>query len=232
MGQRDGLTQSKLMKNSRPAPLKWTIKAINAPRKSISFTIKLFVGAILLAWAVVAWTAWTGSEDSHMFVSIMATGLTLFLLWILKHCLQKSVFHYVVHATHLQYTHYLDYPENAEARLKRSIISLFVGAAVIAVVLKSLSVFVIGTAYLLLNGAPQLMCWKRPEPELVVSPPWKKFQRMIIDRKYRLVVLLIDDPTIGFKAHLPDDAHLQRYVAFLKAVLPPHVQYSEERWEW
>lgn len=232
MGQRDALTQSKLMKDSQPAPLKWTIKAIHASRKSILFIRKVLIGIILFAWTAVAWVALTGSEDSRTFASALALGATFSSLLALRLFHQKSVFHYVVHATHLQYTHCLDYPENAEARFKRSIISLFVGVAVAAVVLKSLSVFVIGTAYLLLNGAPQLMCWKRPEPELVVSPPWKKFQRMIIDRKYRLVVLLIDDPTIGFKAHLPDDAHLQRYVAFLKAVLPPHVQYSEERWEW
>ncbi|WNW13953.1 hypothetical protein RRX38_23260 [Pseudomonas sp. DTU_2021_1001937_2_SI_NGA_ILE_001] len=210
----------------------WIIKCLDGGRKETRNTKIFFTTLILLIWIIASWFIAYGSEDGSLLAKSLAIFCTCYLLIAMKLAFQKSVFHYILYPTHCQYHYSLDHPKNMESVLRHIVIGFFITVFSIALYLQSLQVLLFCIIYLIYNGVIRLWHWKRPAPQLIKSAPWQDFKTVIIDRKYRIVMLLIDEPTIGFEVRLLDDQHVERYLAFLQTVLPPHVRYREETWEW
>ncbi|WP_295475805.1 hypothetical protein [uncultured Pseudomonas sp.] len=199
----------------------WTIKAVDGSRKGAKNTKIFFITLIVLMWLAASWFIGYGTDEDKFLAKFLASFCTFLALLAMKEAFQKSIFHYTLYSTHGQYSVALDYHKHTESTVRYTVIGLFIAYALFALYMKSLQVFLVGVIYVLLSGAVRLMHWKRPDPELVKSSPWKDFNFVIVDRKYRIVVLLIDEPTIGFEARLLDNQHVERYLAFLQTVLPP-----------
>ncbi|GAB7531932.1 hypothetical protein PS3A_43460 [Pseudomonas sp. 3A(2025)] len=74
------------------------------------------------------------------------------------------------------------------------------------------------------------MSWQRPLPKHRPGLPWDKFNFVTVDRKYRIIVHHCTDVTLGFEVRFPDNALFEQYLAFLRTVLRPTVEYTEKVW--
>lgn len=217
-----------ILRQGNSAPIfQWAVKRINLRRKAIWLTPVLCSILPFLMISII-WELLETEPGSFYWMSGAVLAGEAYCLYFM---LRPSTFHYRI------------YPECGEVDVQLHYAKytkhIFNGIAVIAiVVLLGLAAFVgsllflLGPVALMIISALNIMEWKPPPSELETSMVWEKHNAVTIDRRYRIIVIHRTDLTIGFEARLPNKELFEKYLAFLRTVLPEVTTYREEVWKW
>jgi hypothetical protein len=222
------LTESKTEANR--LELTWSIKSLaGSPKGLMIFALScaLFIAAYtsLIAYIISD----TFSTDPEFVLSIIAAGIGSCWYFIIA-SRQKKIYRYRIFTGRGKLVH-------ADCRSKhfktayKSVTFVAMLLLLLVGLMSNFLLFIIGPGLLYLILAVKVMTWKHTINR-DTSLPWHEYNFVTIDRKYRTIVTHKTDPTLGFEARLPNDELFEQYLAFLRTVLPAHVEYTEKRWDW
>lgn len=208
----------------------WKIITFDSDRKGVIRVRAFFTLTIFTIWLAAGFFIWVGPDDALYLVSYPAISATVLFIYFLNFTPQKNLYHYTLFDHFAKYSFCPYFHRDSRLILRYFIMGCFIFVIILAVQLDSMEVLLLGSLYLIFNGALHLLYWKAPDPELVNSPPWGAINSAIIDKKNRIIALVVDDTTAGFEMYLHDHEHLERCLVFLKRHLPQHVAYIERCW--
>ncbi|GAB7531931.1 hypothetical protein PS3A_43450 [Pseudomonas sp. 3A(2025)] len=180
--------------------------------------------------AYALWLADLGTIDSYGFPAFITIGMLLASLGILAMVRQKTLFNYRVYPDRIESDECLYYPDYTEDLFKGIVIILILAMIFLGIFTGSLLLAIFAPVFILLGTGGALMSWQRPLPKHRPGLPWDKFNFVTVDRKYHIIVQHCTDVTLGFEVRFPDNALLEQYLAFLRTVLRPTVEYTEKVW--
>lgn len=179
----------------------------------------------------VAYLLWNTLSENYDVVLIAGGTSTAVILFLLKVMLQKSNFHYRIHAHQGEVDYQLHTSKYAG--------DIFIGIAIMLIFLFILLaiftgslLFLLGTIIFIVIPATRLLKWEPPAAQHETSLPWIKHHFVTVDRKYLIIVVHTTDTTTGFKARFPNKELFEQYLAFLHTAVAPHAEFTEKVWEW
>lgn len=91
--------------------------------------------------------------------------------------------------------------------------------------------FLVGPVAMSFIAAIKLLNWENPVHHRQTAP-WQLHEFVTVDHKRLMVIIHCDDITTGFAARFPSKALMDKYLAFLREVLPANVEYIEKATNW
>ncbi|WNW09738.1 hypothetical protein RRX38_00780 [Pseudomonas sp. DTU_2021_1001937_2_SI_NGA_ILE_001] len=205
------------------AKLSWSAKRIKLPR-SCFWTLPLFMLASFLPVGILVWYLSEDLNDWMMTVSLSIGMLALLLVGAFR----KSHFHYRIHLERAEVNYQLCVPRYMEDFVKGMALIVIVALLGLAVFLGS--AVLLGPVAMVIIAALRLLSWEPPPAVHETSLPWHNYQHVTIDRYFLIIAVHVDEEQCGFVARLPNKELFEQYLAFLRTVLPPTVQYREGIW--
>lgn len=192
----------------------------------------LFHGVFLILGMVFVAAAFWDDYNEHTTLLIYSC-LAVVLMCLLSGALfmQKTQFTYKIHACQGTESKQLYVPACTRSIFNWTVNIGALVAVSVAIYTESFLTLLIGAVFLVPQGL-RLKYWEPPPAEHYTSLPWSEYNFVTVDRKYSIIVLHVEDQTVGFETRFPDKALFGQYLTFLQTVLPPTAQYTEKAWEW
>ncbi|WP_420803012.1 permease [Pseudomonas syringae] len=211
--------------------LNWSIKAIAHPPREI-MRMQLFLGlghvAMLLFNVWAWWDLFT--QEPHwaaVFTSVIAANYAYYVGLMVR---QKTIFNYTLKTDGATVEYYLHYPDFASSFFKGIAIFVMLVFGFVAILTGSL-LFLVGPVAMAFIAAIKLLTWENPVHHRQTAP-WQLHEFVTVDHKRLMVIIHCDDITTGFAARFPSKALMDKYLAFLREVLPANVEYIEKATNW
>lgn len=211
--------------------LKWTIKTIARSPKE---TLISELGVICLCALVLSFTLWIGwnhyienpMDSSYQVVTLTGAAIYIIALGVR----QKTIYNYTLKTDGATVEYYLHYSDFASSFFKGIAIFVMLVFGFVAVLTGSL-LFLVGPVAMAFIAAIKLLNWENPVHHQQTAP-WQLHEFVTVDHKRLMVIIHCDDITTGFAARFPSKALMDKYLAFLREVLPANVEYIEKATHW
>ncbi|MBD8495281.1 permease [Pseudomonas syringae] len=209
----------------------WSIKTIDQSPRDRKFLALVSFGAPGIFLIYTLWLIKPSADEGYGTPIFFIVSSLLMSLAILAMVRQKTLFNYRVYADHIEYDACLYYPDYTEDLFKGIVIFFVLAVIFLGLFTGSVLLILFGPIFILLGTGGALMSWQRPAPRGHPSLPWNDINFITVDRKHRIIVQHTTDVTLGFEAHCPDNDLFEHYLAFLRTVLRPDVEYIEKVWQ-
>ncbi|MCO8162074.1 hypothetical protein NJC38_07870 [Pseudomonas sp. 21LCFQ010] len=225
-------TSEATLKDNQPLTrMTWSDRRTDAPPNEKA----KFVFTYFLAWlAQCSFITWVFIDNHDDTFHLWITGLivtTICSCAFAYEMLRKTQFSYIIHTSHGEETKQLKHSPHTRFFFKTfanfAILTLIGAAIYFMSFLPFLIFFIVSLPTLM-----RLKNWQPPPAEHHTSEPWSQYHLVTVDRKYSIIVLHVENPTVGFETRFPNKALFEQYLTFLQTVLPPTAQYTEKVWEW
>ncbi|MBI6710174.1 permease [Pseudomonas syringae] len=211
--------------------LNWKVKTLARSPKEIMVTQLGFIAFYLTASALFIWVGWIMFSDSlySLVGTVLAlAGILAYFVGLLIR--QKTIFNYTLKTDGATVEYYLHYPDFASSFFKGIAIFVMLVFGLVAVLTGSL-LFLVGPVAMAFIAAIKLLNWENPVYHRQTAP-WALHEFVTVDHKRLMVIIHCDDITTGFAARFPSKALMDKYLAFLREVLPANVEYIEKATNW
>ncbi|WP_440063959.1 permease [Pseudomonas syringae] len=211
--------------------LNWKVKTLARSPKEIMVTQLGFIAFYLTASSLFIWVGWIMFSDSlySLVGTVLAlAGILAYFVGLLIR--QKTIFNYTLKTDGATVEYYLHYPDFASSFFKGIAIFVMLVFGLVAVLTGSL-LFLVGPVAMSFIAAIKLLNWENPVHHRQTAP-WQLHEFVTVDHKRLMVIIHCDDITTGFAARFPSKALMDKYLAFLREVLPANVEYIEKATNW
>lgn len=226
------LTHDDTQSNALATPtMVWHTDGIDMPSNQIKRIIYTFSAGWLIQCIFTSWLFMDSLDEMFHLWAICMVIATICLPAFAYEMFRKTQFSYIIHISHGEEKKQLKHSPHTRLfynTFANIFILALIGAAIYFMSFLPILIFFIVS----LPTIMRLKNWEPPPAEQHTSLPWSEYNFVTVDRKYAIIVLLVDDPTVGFETRFPDKALFEQYLAFLQTVLPPTAQYTEKAWEW
>ncbi|WP_214346945.1 permease [Pseudomonas congelans] len=211
--------------------LNWKIKTIARSPKEIFFSELITI--LICAWPSLFY-AWLGRDifldnpSEMLFMVYTCVGAAIYI--IMLGVRQKTIFNYTLKTDGATVEYYLHYPDFASYFFKGIAIFVMLVFGFVAILTGSL-LFLVGPVAMAFIAAIKLLNWENPVHHRQTAP-WQLHEFVTVDYKRLMVIIHCDDITTGFAARFPSKALMDKYLAFLREVLPANVEYIEKATHW
>ncbi|QVX16362.1 permease [Pseudomonas congelans] len=209
----------------------WRIKTLARSPREMMITQSIFIVLYLTGCTLYMWGGWIMFSDS--LYSLVGTVLALagiFAYFTGLLIRQKTIFNYTLKTDGATVEYYLHYPDFASSFFKGIAIFVMLVFGFVAVLTGSL-LFLVGPVAMAFIAAIKLLNWENPVHHRQTAP-WQLHEFVTVDYKRLMVIIHCDDITTGFAARFPSTALMDKYLAFLREVLPANVEYIEKATHW
>ncbi|KPY54468.1 Uncharacterized protein ALO46_02801 [Pseudomonas syringae pv. solidagae] len=211
--------------------LNWKIKTFARSPREMMITQSIFIAIYMTGSTLYMWGGWIMFSDS--LYSLVGTILALAGILAYYLCLlirQKTIYNYTITTHHAFVEYYLHYPDFASSFFKGIAIFVMLVFGFVAILTGSL-LFLVGPVAMAFIAAIKLLNWENPVHHRQTAP-WQLHEFVTVDHKRLMVIIHCDDITTGFAARFPSKALMDKYLAFLREVLPANVEYIERTTNW
>ncbi|MDF7793996.1 permease [Pseudomonas syringae] len=211
--------------------LNWKVKTLARSPKEIMVTQLGFIAFYLTASSLFIWVGWIMFSDSlySLVGTVLAlAGILAYFVGLLIR--QKTIFNYTLKTDGATVEYYLHYPDFASSFFKGIAIFVMLVFGLVAILTGSL-LFLVGPVAMAFIAAIKLLNWENPVHHRQTAP-WQLHEFVTIDHKRLMVIIHCDDITTGFAARFPSKALMDKYLAFLREVLPANIEYIEKATNW
>ncbi|ALE00279.1 hypothetical protein [Pseudomonas syringae] len=211
--------------------LNWKVKTLARSPKEIMITQLGFIAFYLTASALFIWGGWIMFSDSLYSLVYTVLALVGYLAYFVGLLIrQKTIFNYTLKTDGATVEYYLHYPDFASSFFKGIAIFVMLVFGFVAVLTGSL-LFLVGPVAMAFIAAIKLLNWENPVHHRQTAP-WHLHEFVTVDHRRLMVIIHCDDITTGFAARFPSKALMDKYLAFLREVLPANVEYIEKATNW
>ncbi|MCO8162075.1 hypothetical protein NJC38_07875 [Pseudomonas sp. 21LCFQ010] len=186
---------------------------------------------LLLGMIFVAAAFWDDYNEHTTLLLYSCLGVVLMCLLSGALFTQKTKFTYKICACQGTESKQLYFPASTKSIFNWTVNIGALLAVGVAIYTASFLTLLIGAVFLVPQGL-RLKNWQPPPAEHYTGLPWSEYNFVTVDRKYAIIVVHVEDPTVGFETRFPNKALFEQYLTFLQTVLPPTAQYTEKIWEW
>ncbi|RMU72572.1 Permease of the major facilitator superfamily [Pseudomonas syringae pv. apii] len=211
--------------------LNWTLKTMSRSPSEIFWTQ---LGTILICALPMSFCIWLGRDvyletpSEALFLVYTFAGAAFYLIALIVR--QKTIFNYTLKTDGATVEYYLHYPDFASSFFKGIAIFVMLVFGFVAILTGSL-LFLVGPVAMAFIAAIKLLNWENPVHHRQTAP-WQLHEFVTVDHKRLMVIIHCDDITTGFAARFPSKALMDKYLAFLREVLPANVEYIEKATHW
>ncbi|WP_240326805.1 permease, partial [Pseudomonas syringae] len=174
------------------------------------------------------WIMFSDSLYSLVYTVLALVGYLAYFVGLLIR--QKTIFNYTLKTDGATVEYYLHYPDFASSFFKGIAIFVMLVFGFVAILTGSL-LFLVGPVAMAFIAAIKLLNWENPVHHRQTAP-WQLHEFVTVDHKRLMVIIHCDDITTGFAARFPSKALMDKYLAFLREVLPANVEYIEKATHW
>ncbi|MCK9747600.1 permease [Pseudomonas syringae pv. syringae] len=211
--------------------LNWKVKTLARSPKEIMITQLGFIAFYLTASALFIWGGWIMFSDSLYSLVYTVLALVGYLAYFVGLLIrQKTIFNYTLKTDGATVEYYLHYPDFASSFFKGIAIFVMLVFGFVAVLTGSL-LFLVGPVAMAFIAAIKLLNWENPVHHRQTAP-WHLHEFVTVDHRRLMVIIHCDDITTGFAARFPSKALMDKYLAFLREVLPANAEYIEKATNW
>ncbi|MBS7424919.1 permease [Pseudomonas syringae] len=211
--------------------LNWKVKTLARSPKEIMITQLGFIAFYLTASSLFIWGGWIMFSDSLYSLVYTVLALVGYLAYFVGLLIrQKTIFNYTLKTDGATVEYYLHYPDFASSFFKGIAIFVMLVFGLVAVLTGSL-LFLVGPVAMAFIAAIKLLNWENPVHHRQTAP-WALHEFVTVDHKRLMVIIHCEDVTTGFAARFPSKALMDKYLAFLREVLPAKVEYIEKATNW
>ncbi|WP_438943354.1 permease [Pseudomonas syringae] len=177
------------------------------------------LGTILICALPMSFCIWLGRDvyletpSEALFLVYTFAGAAIYLIALIVR--QKTIY---------------NYPDFASSFFKGIAIFVMLVFGLVAILTGSL-LFLVGPVAMAFIAAIKLLNWENPVHHRQTAP-WQLHEFVTVDHKRLMVIIHCDDITTGFAARFPSKALMDKYLAFLREVLPAKVEYIEKATNW
>ncbi|MCH5554256.1 permease [Pseudomonas syringae] len=224
-------TQNKNLPHNSKDLLNWTIKTIaRSPKETLISELSVIcLCALVLSFTL--WISWDHYIENPMDSSYQVITLTGAAIYIIALGVrQKTIYNYTLKTDGATVEYYLHYPDFASSFFKGIAIFVMLVFGFVAILTGSL-LFLVGPVAMAFIAAIKLLNWENPVHHRQTAP-WALHEFVTVDHKRLMVIIHCDDITTGFAARFPSKALMDKYLAFLREVLPANVEYIERTTNW
>ncbi|WP_250548070.1 permease [Pseudomonas congelans] len=224
-------TQNTNLKINGKDLLNWTIKTIARSPKETLLSELSIICLCALVLSFILWASWDHYIENPMSSSYQIVTLTGAAIYIIALGVrQKTIFNYTLKTDGATVEYYLHYPDFASYFFKGIAIFVMLVFGFVAILTGSL-LFLVGPVAMAFIAAIKLLNWENPVHHRQTAP-WQLHEFVTVDYKRLMVIIHCDDITTGFAARFPSKALMDKYLAFLREVLPANVEYIEKATHW
>ncbi|WP_236486237.1 permease [Pseudomonas syringae] len=224
-------TQNKNPPHNSKDLLNWTIKTIaRSPKETLISELSVIcLCALVLSFTL--WISWdhyieNPMDSSYQVITLTGTAIYIIALGVR----QKTIYNYTLKTDGATVEYYLHYPDFASSFFKGIAIFVMLVFGFVAILTGSL-LFLVGPVAMAFIAAIKLLNWENPVHHRQTAP-WQLHEFVTVDHKRLMVIIHCDDITTGFAARFPSKALMDKYLAFLREVLPANVEYIEKATHW
>ncbi|WP_144403301.1 hypothetical protein [Pseudomonas sp. StFLB209] len=226
------MTHDNTPRNALATPtITWQTEGIDMPSNQIKRVIYTFSAGWLIQCILTSWLFLDSLDEMFHIWAICMTIATICLPAFTYDILRKTQFSYIIHTSHGEETKQLKHSPHTRfffSTFANLAILTLIGAAIYFMSFLPIIIFFIAS----LPTISRLKNWQPPPAEHYTGLPWSEYNFVTVDRKYAIIVVHVEDPTVGFETRFPNRALFEQYLTFLQTVLPPTAQYTEKVWEW
>ncbi|RMS80580.1 hypothetical protein ALP60_01631, partial [Pseudomonas savastanoi] len=199
--------------------------------KEIMIAQSIFAAIHLTGSSIFIWGGWKVFFKNPPLLAglILALGgvLAYFIGLLIR---QKTIYNYSLKTDGATVEYYLHYPDFASALFKGIAIFVILTFVLVALLTGSL-LFLIGPVAMAFITAIKLLNWENPVHHRQTAP-WHLHEFVTVDHRRLMVIIHCEDITSGFAARFPSKALMDKYLAFLRKVLPANAEYIEKATNW